>query len=391
MAFNSEFVRKQIKEGIKAHKAGDNQTARLHFQKALREDTTNIAALLWLAYITTDFDRQLFLLQRVLQLDPKNERAKRGVKWVEQQKAKAAAASIEADAGKGAGFAAVSLNTLKERIGDNELKEKAQKGIIAQRARRRVSPLTLALLLLLGVALIGIGVWRLAFVKPPVSLAALAPSATPTLIAQTVAVETLERAADATAAAASSDALAAAPTSTPTPPTATNTPIPTNTPVPPTPTPSPTLGPPTPTPIPLAHQPESADEKWIEVDLSEQNLIAWEGATPVMNFTVSTGLPNTPTVQGEFHIYEKLTATRMAGPGYDLPGVPHTMYFYGGYALHGAYWHNNFGHPMSHGCINLSLPDAEALFNWADPVLPEGLSYVASTQDAPGTLVVVHE
>jgi lipoprotein-anchoring transpeptidase ErfK/SrfK len=141
----------------------------------------------------------------------------------------------------------------------------------------------------------------------------------------------------------------------------------------------------------LAHQPESPDEKWIEVDLSDQKIVAWEGETPVMNFTVSTGLPNTPTVQGEFRIYEKLTATRMSGPGYDLPGVPHTMYFYGGYALHGAYWHNNFGQPMSHGCVNLSLPDAESLFNWAEPTLPEGVTYMASTQDAPGTLVVVHE
>ena len=386
MAFNSEFVRQQLKQGIKAHKAGDNQTARLHFQKALREDTTNIAALLWLAYITTDFDKQLFLLQRVLQLDPKNERAQRGVKWVEQQKAKAAALPVEAAAGGNAESASVSLDTLKDRIGDDELKEKAQKGIIAQRARRRVSSLTLVLLL--GLILIGIGVWRLAFLKSTVSLAALAPSATPTFIAQTDAAKNSERAADAMASSSSSDALAAVPTFTPLP-TATSTPIPTNTPAPPTQTP--TLGPPTITPTPLAHQPESPDEKWIEVDLSDQNLIAWEGATPVMNFTVSTGLPNTPTVQGEFHIYEKLTATRMTGPGYDLPGVPHTMYFYGGYALHGAYWHNNFGQPMSHGCVNLSLPDAEALFNWADPVLPEGVSYMAATQDAPGTLVVVHQ
>lgn len=109
-----------------------------------------------------------------------------------------------------------------------------------------------------------------------------------------------------------------------------------------------------------------------------------------MHFIVSTGLPGTPTVVGKFHIYQKLVSTRMVGPGYDLPNVPHTMYFYGGYALHGAYWHNNFGHPMSHGCVNLALPDAEQLFNWATPVLPDGAWYVNATADNPGTLVVVH-
>ncbi len=391
MAINSEFVRKQLKQGIQAHKADDNQTARLHFQKALREDSTNIAALLWLAYITTDFDKQLFLLQRVLQFDPKNERAQRGIKWVEQQKAKEEVSSAKAGlTNNDADFAAVSLDTLKDRISADELKKKAQKGIIAQRARRRVSPLTL--LLVLGLVLIGIGVWRLAFLKSTVSLAALAPSATPALITQTDAAVDPKSTSDIVAASSSSDALAADPTFTSTPlPTATATPTPANTPVPPAPTQTPTLGPPTLTPTPLAHQPESSDEKWIEIDLSDQKIVAWEGATPVMNFTVSTGLPNTPTVQGEFRIYEKLTATRMSGPGYDLPGVPHTMYFHGGYALHGAYWHNNFGQPMSHGCVNLSLPDAESLFNWAEPILPEGITYMASTQDAPGTLVVVHQ
>ncbi len=60
----------------------------------------------------------------------------------------------------------------------------------------------------------------------------------------------------------------------------------------------------------------------------------------------------------------------MRGPGYDLPGVPYTMYFYKGYALHGTYWHNNFGHPMSHGCVNLRTSDAGWLFNWASVGTP---------------------
>ncbi len=105
--------------------------------------------------------------------------------------------------------------------------------------------------------------------------------------------------------------------------------------------------------------------RWIDVDISAQRLTAYQGNTPVFSALISSGLPRTPTVIGRFKIYTKLRSTRMRGPGYDLPGVPYTMYFYKGYALHGTYWHNNFGHPMSHGCVNLRTQDAAWLFNWA--------------------------
>jgi len=141
----------------------------------------------------------------------------------------------------------------------------------------------------------------------------------------------------------------------------------------------------------LYHHPAYPDEKWIEVNLTEQRVTAWEGNVPVMSFLASTGLPNTPTVLGEYHIYWKLESTLMTGPNYYLPEVPYTMYFYAGYALHGAYWHNNFGNPMSHGCVNLSIDNAKELFEWADPVLPLGYTQVTSTYNNPGTLVVVHQ
>jgi lipoprotein-anchoring transpeptidase ErfK/SrfK len=105
--------------------------------------------------------------------------------------------------------------------------------------------------------------------------------------------------------------------------------------------------------------------KWIEVILSQQRLIAHQGSQVVMNTLISSGTAIHPTVRGYFRVYVKYAYTRMAGPGYNLPNVPSTMYFYGGYAIHGAYWHNNFGHPMSHGCVNMRLGDAAWLFNWA--------------------------
>lgn len=119
---------------------------------------------------------------------------------------------------------------------------------------------------------------------------------------------------------------------------------------------------------PAAGQVAPADtpgEKWIEVDLSSQTLTAYAGGTPVYSAVVSTGLPRTPTVTGDYRIYAKYRSAPMSGPGYYLPNVPYIMYFYRGYALHGTYWHNNFGQPMSHGCVNLRTSDAEWLYNWA--------------------------
>ena len=105
--------------------------------------------------------------------------------------------------------------------------------------------------------------------------------------------------------------------------------------------------------------------RWIDVDLSQQRLYAYEGDTLMNSFIVSTGTWQTPTVTGTFKIWIKLLSTPMSGPGYYLPDVPYVMYFYKDYGLHGTYWHNNFGTPMSHGCVNLTIPDAEWLYNFA--------------------------
>lgn len=138
------------------------------------------------------------------------------------------------------------------------------------------------------------------------------------------------------------------------------------------------------------------DDKWIEIDLSEQKLYAHEGDRIVYEFLVSTG-KWAPTPTGEFRIWTKLRYTTMTGGDksigtyYYLPNVPYTMFFYKGYGIHGTYWHNNFGHPMSHGCVNLSIADAEKLFWWANPQMPEGKSVINSTAENPGTRVVIHE
>jgi lipoprotein-anchoring transpeptidase ErfK/SrfK len=105
--------------------------------------------------------------------------------------------------------------------------------------------------------------------------------------------------------------------------------------------------------------------RWIDVNLSTQSVYAYEGDTVINSFVVSTGTWMTPTVTGKYKIWIKFRSTSMTGPGYYLPNVPYVMYFYKGYGLHGTYWHNNFGTPMSHGCVNLRTSDAEWLYNWA--------------------------
>jgi len=136
-------------------------------------------------------------------------------------------------------------------------------------------------------------------------------------------------------------------------------------------------------------------EKWIEIDLDNQKLYAHEGETIVYEFPISSGLPWAPTVTGEFRVWIKLKYTRMAGgceinDCYNLPNVPYTQYFYKGYGLHGGYWHNDFGRPRSHGCVNLRIPDAEKLYYWTIPPVAENSSVVYPSKDNPGTRVVIH-
>jgi hypothetical protein len=106
--------------------------------------------------------------------------------------------------------------------------------------------------------------------------------------------------------------------------------------------------------------------RWVEVNVRDQTLTAWQGDVVVLHTQVSTGKPGWRTIPGTFNVYVKLPSTRMRGPGYDTPNVPWTMYYHLGFAIHGAYWHNNFGTPVSHGCVNLRVDEAKLLFDWAD-------------------------
>lgn len=125
---------------------------------------------------------------------------------------------------------------------------------------------------------------------------------------------------------------------------------------------------PPPTPEP-GLRPAPDGERWIEVDLTSQYLIAWQGDVPVLETYVSTGRPEFATPPGTYYIIVKKPVEHMegvlGGEYYNVPDVPDTMYFTNvGHAIHGTYWHNNFGAVMSHGCVNVPMGTSNILYDW---------------------------
>lgn len=333
---NATEVERLLNLGRSTAEAGHWAAARRYFVRVLRMDPDNEEALLWQAGLADDPRESIAYLQQLLRINPHNKRAQAGLEWAKQRM------------------------------------QRAQPTARTQPKRTALLPwwpaLVAGLLLLCAVG----GAFSITnnetlrgFIFPPTSTptATATPTYTPT---QTPT---------------------ATPTATSTP-TVTPTATPTHT-ATPTPSPTPTYTS-SPTVIPPAPQPERG-EKWIEVDLSTQTLIAYEGNVEVFRALVSTGTAQTPTVTGRFRIYRKLLSQTMVGPGYVQPNVPYVMYFYGAYSLHGTYWHNDFGRPRSHGCVNLRVQDAKWLFEWTDPPLPPGASEVWDTTGSAGTLVVIHD
>jgi hypothetical protein len=143
------------------------------------------------------------------------------------------------------------------------------------------------------------------------------------------------------------------------------------------------------------------NNKRLEVDLTNQRIYAFDGNDKVFDFLISSGKwGRTPT--GEFTIWGKFRYVHMVGGNpligtyYNLPNVPYVMFFYNqeiakdrGFSIHGTYWHSNFGHPMSHGCVNMKTEEAEKLYYWANPDLSDNQSILTSTGN-PGTRVIVY-
>jgi len=144
----------------------------------------------------------------------------------------------------------------------------------------------------------------------------------------------------------------------------------------------------------------NAGEKWIDVNITKQVMMLYEGTDPVFATLVSTGEAGledakhtTATKRGIFRIHTKHVTATMAsaeiGEEFELQDVPYVQYFdKEGYAIHGAYWHDRFGVPKSHGCINLSPEDARRLFHWTEPKVPVG--WHGALLPLTGTVVFIH-
>lgn len=147
---------------------------------------------------------------------------------------------------------------------------------------------------------------------------------------------------------------------------------------------------------------DTNSDKKIYVDLTSQMLYAYEGERLVYSFLVSTGKwGKTPT--GVFNIWSKFRYIKMSGGSqalntyYYLPNVPYVMFFENdeisgsrGFSLHGTYWHENFGHPMSHGCVNMKTSEAAIIYEWSDPKIPEGKNSTKSTLENLGTQIIIY-
>lgn len=320
----------------------DPSAARKFFEKAIEREPDNVIALLWLAGLGQTGEESLRYAARVLEIDPKNERAKAAIRWARKRTRSGPAQTDRA----------VSIPPQSTQPENESTSKKGSA------AATLLGLIALIAVISGAVALVWLFSQPGNVIASTLGISTATPTATSTFTPTPTATPTLPPTATSTATAT--------PTATPTP-TPTETPTPTATPLPlPTATPY----------VPPANPQVAAalGEKWIDINLSQQRLVAYEGSTPVYWVTVSTGLPGTPTVTGQYHIYVKYLSQLMTGPGYYLPNVPYVMYFYQGYGIHGTYWHHNFGHPMSHGCVNAPMPDAQWLYNWA-PV---------------GTLVNVH-
>ena len=145
------------------------------------------------------------------------------------------------------------------------------------------------------------------------------------------------------------------------------------------------------------------DEKWVDVNLDKKTLVLFHGDKPVFAALISPGKKskdkkkNHATPTGAWRVREKHVAVTMDGDGaagdlpYSIEDVPYVAYFKGSYALHAAFWHNDFGREKSHGCVNLAPADAKVVFNFIDPIVPRGWHAAFATKDRPGSMIVIHE
>lgn len=355
-----------LQQAHAAMQHGEKQPARAYAVQAaqLAPDLEDV----WLMMAALAAPRaSVAYLKKALEINPESERARQGMQWaIKRLRAQPARKPVFPPK-----TAHVSPSALPTAASPQRNASRAPYGVLLLMALCAVIGFSALYSLSPALATLGKNVslpqsgaaWApVNLIKPSAS-----PSQTPTATPTPTSTPTLTP----TLTATPSPTLTPSETSTPSEtPTASETPF-----IPPSDTPWPSE-------TPLVYDPPTAippvtggGERWVEVNLTQQMLYAWQGDTLVASFVVSTGTWQYPTVTGDYRVYARYQYTDMSGPGYYLPDVPNTQYFYQGYAIHGTYWHNNFGTPMSHGCVNMSIPDSEWVFNWAPTNLLVNVHY----------------
>lgn len=353
-----------LQQAQNARKQGNKTQARRHAEQALRLAPEREEPWLMMAALASP-RASVAYLEKALEINPTSQRARQGMAWaLKRLRAQPATPSLPHNQAHASQPAAILAPSNPVSQSEHAATPVAPLSSQAYQTHRRLSPLlALAFLCLVLIVAAGLGgvtpamaflrsnievtptdavVWGQADIPKPTYTPTDTPTPTPT------------------------DTPTPTPTFTPTS-TPTDTPTPTSTPsATPTPTQTPTPRP-TNTPLPPSTPSVSVSKgtRWIDIDLTRQMLYAYEGDTVIASFLISSGTWRTPTVVGRFSIWHKTPSQTMSGPGYSLPNVQWVMYFYRDYGIHGAYWHNNFGTPMSHGCINMRNEDAKWLYYWA--------------------------
>lgn len=336
-----------LQQAYTALKAGHKLEARQLLEQVVAQQPEEFRGWLWLASVTDSPQQALAYVERAARLNPAHPSVAQARAWVQKK----AVNSIQYSGTNSRGEAAVKKRPLSPLlwagvaalflilfllgawvVGNGRV-DQLSTGSFSPAAANDQPPATL----------MAAGLGHVGQNLPPIA----SPSATPSPTRDPL---------QAKAVAAHSDPL---PTWTTTPtatPTAT-----------PTPTPEPTFV----SDQTYIQRPAGVgrNERWIDINLTSQTLTAYEGDEPVFSSLISSGTRTHPTVTGQFRVWHRTRSQTMDGRrlgyNYYLENVPYVMYFYRDYAIHGTYWHNNFGTPMSHGCVNMKTEEAEWLFNWS--------------------------
>ena len=354
MVANTPTFDTALRNARQALKSGNRTAARRWAEQAAALDPSREEPWLFMAAFASK-RASVEYLKKALQINPDSQPARKGMHWAVQRLRQ------EAPPGTSPLHPRAPLQAAVIPIQAAAIPLKAA-AVPVQRPAVHRFPWALVLLVLLLAVAGGVYAFgrpyfpgfaqtnQSAVQDPDGAVAFFKPTKTPTPTATFTPTTTY------TATTTPTETPTSTPTDTPTA-TATFTPLPTATPVPTQ----------TPDTIQVPGLPEGVGkgERWLDVDLTNQRLYAYEGKKLINSFIVSTGTWQYPTVTGTYKIYVMYRYADMSGPGYYLPDVPYVMYFYQGYGVHGTYWHNNFGTPMSHGCVNLTIADAGWVFEFS--------------------------